>query len=79
VACGLYAAVGLLAAERRRLRTGEGSAITLALADVALAVAGHLGFLAEAQVSRTGRPALRTKYGPKLPVIMVRAGLSGQI
>jgi 2-methylfumaryl-CoA isomerase len=55
VACGLYAAVGLLAAERRRARTGAGSAITLALADVALAVAGHLGFLAEAQVTATGR------------------------
>ncbi len=51
VACGLYAAIGLLAAERRRQRTGAGSAITLALADVAMAVAGHLGFLAEAQVT----------------------------
>ena len=58
VACGLYAAVGLLAAERRRQRTGAGSAITLALADVALAVAGDLGFLAEAQVTRTGRPRI---------------------
>ena len=50
VACGLYAALGLLAAERHRRRTGEGRAITLALEDVALAVAGHLGFLAEAQL-----------------------------
>jgi 2-methylfumaryl-CoA isomerase len=58
VACGLYAAVGLLAAERRRARTGDGSAITLALADVALAVAGHLGFLAEAQVTGTDRPRI---------------------
>jgi 2-methylfumaryl-CoA isomerase len=58
VACGLYAAVGLLAAERRRARTGAGSAITLALADVALAVAGHLGFLAEVQVTGTDRPRL---------------------
>src|SRR5579863_3457892 len=58
VACGLYAAVGLLAAERRRARTGAGSAITLALADVALAVAGHLGFLAEAQVTGTDRPRI---------------------
>ena len=58
VTCGLYAAVGLLAAERRRARTGAGSAITLALADVALAVAGHLGFLAEAQVTGTGRPRI---------------------
>jgi 2-methylfumaryl-CoA isomerase len=58
VACGLYAAVGLLAAERRRQRTGAGSQLTLALADVALAVAGHLGFLAEAQVNGTDRPRI---------------------
>jgi 2-methylfumaryl-CoA isomerase len=58
VACGLYAAVGLLAAERHRARTGAGSAITLALADVALAVAGHLGFLAEAQLTGTDRPRI---------------------
>ena len=58
VACGLYAAVGLLAAERKRQRTGAGSEITLALADVALAVAGHLGFLAEAQVSGRERPRI---------------------
>jgi 2-methylfumaryl-CoA isomerase len=58
VACGLYAVTGLLAAERRRARTGAGSAITLALADVALAVAGHLGFLAEAQVTGTDRPRI---------------------
>jgi 2-methylfumaryl-CoA isomerase len=50
IACGLYAAVGLLSAERHRQRTGEGSEITLALEDVALALAGHLGFLAEAQL-----------------------------
>jgi 2-methylfumaryl-CoA isomerase len=58
VACGLYAAVGLLAAERHRRRTGQGRAITLPLADVALAVAGHLGFLAEAGLTGTGRPRI---------------------
>jgi len=58
IACGLYAVTGLLAAERHRQRTGEGRAITLALADVALAVSGHLGFLAEAQVNRTDRPRI---------------------
>jgi 2-methylfumaryl-CoA isomerase len=58
IACGLYAAVGLLAAERRRQRTGAGSGITVALADVALAVAGHLGFLAEAQISGADRPRI---------------------
>jgi 2-methylfumaryl-CoA isomerase len=58
VSCGLYAAVGLLAAERRRHRTGTGSSITLALADVALSVAAHLGFLAEAQIRGTDRPRI---------------------
>jgi 2-methylfumaryl-CoA isomerase len=58
VACGLYAAVGLLAAERHRRRTGEGRAITLALEDVALAIAGHLGFLAEAQLTGRSRPRI---------------------
>jgi 2-methylfumaryl-CoA isomerase len=58
VACGLHAAVGLLAAERHRRRTGEGRAITLALEDVALAVTGHLGFLAEARLTGTGRPRI---------------------
>ncbi len=51
IACGLYAAIGVLSAERHRQRTGEGSQITLALEDVALALAGHLGFLAEAQLT----------------------------
>jgi 2-methylfumaryl-CoA isomerase len=58
VACGLYAAVGLLAAERHRRRTGQGRAITLPLADVALAVTSHLGFLAEAQLTGGGRPRI---------------------
>jgi 2-methylfumaryl-CoA isomerase len=58
VACGLYAAIGLLAAERHRRRTGAGRAITLALADVALAVTGHLGLLAEAQLAGIGRPRI---------------------
>ena len=58
VACGLYAATGLLAAERHRRRTGEGSRITLALADVALGLTGHLGFLAEAQLTGAGRPRI---------------------
>lgn len=57
VACGLYAATGILAAERHRRRTGEGRSITLPLADVALAVTGHLGFLAEAQLGG-GRPRI---------------------
>jgi 2-methylfumaryl-CoA isomerase len=58
VACGLYAAIGLLSAERRRRRTGEGSRITLALEDVALGLTGHLGYLAEAQLTGAGRPRI---------------------
>ncbi|MFC4051396.1 CoA transferase [Actinomadura syzygii] len=57
VACGLYTAVGLLAAERHRLRTGEGQSIRVALHDVALATAGNLGYLAEAQLGAP-RPRL---------------------
>jgi 2-methylfumaryl-CoA isomerase len=49
VACGLYAALGIAAAERRRARTGQGCFLQVALEDVALAMAGNLGFLAEAQ------------------------------
>jgi 2-methylfumaryl-CoA isomerase len=58
VACGLYAATGILAAERHRRRTGQGRAITLALEDVALAVTGHLGFLAEPEVTGVTRPRI---------------------
>jgi len=57
VACGLYAAIGILAAERHRRRTGAGRAITLPLADVALAVTGNLGYLAEGRLS-AGRPRI---------------------
>jgi 2-methylfumaryl-CoA isomerase len=57
IACGLYAAVGLLGAERHRARAGEGAALSVALSDVALAVAGNLGFLAEAELGQR-RPRL---------------------
>jgi 2-methylfumaryl-CoA isomerase len=66
VACGLYAAVGLLAAERQRRLTGRGRAVTLALEDVALAVAGHLGFLAEAQLAARGAGPERSRIGNHL-------------
>jgi 2-methylfumaryl-CoA isomerase len=46
---GQMAATGLLAAERHRARTGQGQHVKLALEDVALAVMGHLGFIAEAE------------------------------
>ena len=54
--CGQTAAVGILAAERRRLLTGEGSVMALALSDVALAATAALGYVADVQVNRAQRP-----------------------
>ena len=56
VACGLYAAIGLLAADRQRRLTGRGQPLTVALHDVALATAGNLGFLGEAELNGVRRP-----------------------
>jgi 2-methylfumaryl-CoA isomerase len=58
IACGLYAAVAVLGAERHRRVTGAGQQISVALEDVALAAAGNLGFLAEAEVNRVTRPRI---------------------
>lgn len=58
---GQMAAVGILAAERHRRRTGQGQHIKLALKDVALASIGNLGFIAEAQ-----RGEARARYGNDL-------------
>ncbi|MFN2536362.1 MAG: CoA transferase [Pseudonocardiaceae bacterium] len=59
VITGTLAATGLLAAERKRRIAGTGQFIRLALADVAMATVGHLGYLAEVQVNQTERP----RYG----------------
>lgn len=53
--CGQTAALALLAADRHRTRTGEGSNMSLALFDVALSAVSALGHIAEAQVNRTER------------------------
>ena len=57
----------LLAAERKRLRHGQGSAVDLALKDVAAAMLGHLGVIGEVEVNGTSRPksgnALYGAYG----------------
>jgi 2-methylfumaryl-CoA isomerase len=58
VSCGLYAALGLVAALRRRDLTGQGASVEVALEDVAVSTAGHLGFLAEAQVNHSVRPRI---------------------
>lgn len=58
VSCGLYAALSVLAALRRRDSTGLGSNIRLPLDDVALATAANLGFLTEVMVNGEQRPRL---------------------
>jgi 2-methylfumaryl-CoA isomerase len=58
---GQMAAVGLLAAERRRLKTGQGQHVKLPLEDVALAAVSHLGLIAEAQLGQQ-----RERHGNEL-------------
>lgn len=56
VLCGTTAAMAVLAAERHRRKSGQGQYVRIALADVAMATAGHLGYLAEAQINGVDRP-----------------------
>jgi 2-methylfumaryl-CoA isomerase len=56
VTTGMTAAVSLLAAERERRRTGKGCEIRLPLSDVAFAMLGNLGHIAEVQISGRDRP-----------------------
>ncbi|MGK5532038.1 CoA transferase [Streptomyces sp. URMC 129] len=63
VAAGLYLTAGLLAAERHRLLTGEGQQVRIALEDVAIAIAGSLGYLAEAQLTTPRRRDGNHLYG----------------
>jgi len=56
VAMGTLAAVGMLAAERRRTRTGEGQLVKLSLSDVAFAMVGNLGRIAEATLGGQDQP-----------------------
>jgi 2-methylfumaryl-CoA isomerase len=58
VATAFLAAAALLAADRHRLRTGEGQLVRLNLADVALAVTAHLGAVAEALLVDEPRPRI---------------------
>lgn len=58
IATGMTAAMGLLAAERHRGRTGVGQHVSLSLADVAFAMVANLGYLAQAQVLHQDRPPI---------------------
>jgi 2-methylfumaryl-CoA isomerase len=52
---GTLAATALLAAERHRRKTGEGQLIRIALSDVAFAMVGNLGKIAEVQINHNDR------------------------
>ena len=58
VCCGLYAALAIVSALRRRDQSGVGAQISVPLEDVALATAGNLGLLTEPQVNGTERERL---------------------
>ncbi len=56
VEMGTLAAAGILAAERHRTRSGEGQLIELSLSDVAFAMVGNLGRIAEASLGGQDQP-----------------------
>ena len=58
VGAGLTISTALLAAERRRNRTGEGVLIKLSLLDVALWTTANLGYLGEAAINDVDRARL---------------------
>lgn len=74
---GLYAALGVVSAVRRRERTGEGAYLQLALKDVALSAVASMGWVAEADRLGHGRPrqgnALFGSYGADFPTADGRA------
>ena len=53
---GMMATASLLAAERRRTRSGEGQCVQLALSDVAFWMVANLGKIAEVQINHHERP-----------------------
>ena len=71
IATGLNAVIGLLAAERKRTRTGDGQLVKISLADVAFTMVANLGYLAQAQVLARGPAAARQRHvrrvRPRLP------------
>lgn len=56
IAMGTLAVVGMLAAERYRRLTGRGQIVRLALSDVAFAMVGNLGRIAEVELGGSDQP-----------------------
>ena len=63
IAMGEMAAVGVLAADRHRSRTGMGSLVKLALSDVALAMVANLGRLGQAELGHGAKKDGNYLYG----------------
>lgn len=55
---GASAALSIVAAQMKRVQTGAGELIQLALSDVGYAFISHIGVTAEAELQRTNRPAI---------------------
>ncbi|MGE0310729.1 MAG: CoA transferase [Lautropia sp.] len=55
---GASAAMSIVAAQMKRLQTGAGELIQLALSDVGYAFVSHIGATAEAELQRQSRPAI---------------------
>lgn len=55
--CGVTAALGVVAAERNRRINGQGQFIKLSLSDIAMAMMGNLGYIAETEVLHKERHA----------------------
>ncbi|HEU5083651.1 MAG TPA: CoA transferase [Acidimicrobiales bacterium] len=55
ITTGLHAALAVLGALRLREQTGQGSYLTISLADIAMAMVANLGYLAQAQLSSENR------------------------
>ena len=54
---GMNLALGIVAADRHRRLTGQGQSIRVALSDIAFAMAGNLGYIAEVEVADADRRA----------------------
>ncbi|MEQ1768668.1 MAG: CoA transferase [Devosia sp.] len=63
IALGEMAALAVLAADRRRRATGEGSLVTIALSDVAFAATAALGRLAQAELGTVAERDGNNLYG----------------
>jgi 2-methylfumaryl-CoA isomerase len=74
---GQMIAIGLLAAERHRRMTGEGQLVRLALKDVALAMLGNFGMIAEVMVNDADRRGRATTSTAPLAATSRRSTASG--